>query len=201
MDFVDFLGQQGRRKHAGLGHLQIPEELIDIEACELHLLGNFLGQTSRVAFIENGKVRAQTGPRRFDAQDAQREPMEGSDPGFALDRRVTFADVLDHRLDALAHFPGSLVGEGHHHDRVRIGAHAAHLPGHHQMDEAPDQGTGLPRPRTGDDHDRVIGLQRGRALLVGQGPQVFYRIGGHAQLHLVSLNLNQVCENPSQFSP
>ena len=90
------------------------------EACKLACgpavlvdLGSFdhlLEQSDLVVGVENGEARFQADKLVMAAQDADTHGMERAEPRHALDR------AADEIADALLHFAGGLVGEGHRED-------------------------------------------------------------------------------------
>ena len=138
-------------------------ELLVVEAEPLH---HAFDHRLLVALVVDDKVFRMTDRRlarnarrdahRFDvaAQHAHAKRMEGRDDGLGD------AQSADQFFDALAHFRGSLVGEGHRQDGFRH--HALVLD---QIGDAVGDDAGLAAARAGEDQHRAFSGFDGFALL------------------------------------
>ena len=107
-----------------------------------------------VGGVVDGESRAHAERRVLGAQDAHAGRVEGRNPHGA-------GNPSEHRLQALAHLPGGLVGEGDGQDLPGVGA-----PGRDEVGDAARQDPGLARTGPGYDEQRAAFVDD-RLVLLG----------------------------------
>jgi hypothetical protein len=120
---------------------------------DAELLLDLLDERDLIGGVVDDEVARQPDFRRLPPEQPRAERMKGRQPH-------AFRVSADQRLDALAHLPGGLVGEGDREHVVRLGVAIAD-----EVGDAIRNDARLPRAGAGEDEQRAAQVQDGFALL------------------------------------